>query len=89
MTKSEIVAELLANGWTQDRFGHYKIKLQRDYRIKMGAISCRLQVKSMNDWINITTTGYYKDCVIRKNSKGIRSMLIGKSLIKMENIPCM
>ena len=92
MIRTEIEANLKSNGWKQDRWGHWQIVIgDRNYRIKMGKIGCRFESKGeVGRWINRNTEPcYYKDVILKSNSKGKRAMLIGHCLLRMENIPCM
>jgi hypothetical protein len=59
MTHTEVAKWLAANGWTQDRHGHFH---KGDRRYKMQQLAVRLERKSSAGWVRLSS-GYYKHLV--------------------------
>ena len=92
MTKNELIANLKANRWYQDRFGHWRFRTTegKDFRIKANQLSVRFEVKNGKGWINLSSvTIYYKDIIVILNKKGERALKLGSRACRMVIDPCM
>lgn len=92
MKREDLETELVANGWTRDRWGHYqkdivhlhpeKGRLIRKYRIKMQKKSCRLEVRRKITgqwvWLRLTSSFYTKALVLEDGRVRIGSMFVGR-----------
>ena len=72
MTKDELIAWAMANGWKEDRYGHFQRtpcmpegcpREVRTYRLKLSNIAVRYEVKTSAGWVRIRS-GYYKNLTI-------------------------
>lgn len=73
MKREQFEAVLVADGWENDRFGHYQKAIrEREYRVKMQDLSCRIEVQARyeateyspakNEWVRLGG-GYYSKIV--------------------------
>ena len=69
MIKDELITWANANGWTEDRFGHFqKTNGTSRYRLKLSSIAARYEVKSTHGWVRLRS-GYYKNLNLTADGK--------------------
>ena len=69
MNKQHLIGWMAFNGWTIDRFGHYKKEINGNkYRMKVQATSLRYEVNSGTGWVRLRS-GYFKDLSISPDGK--------------------
>jgi hypothetical protein len=92
MKQDQIESFLIEADWIKDRWGHFQkpilrkyrtetVAAYRDFRIKIQANSCRLEIRNQenHEWIRITS-GFFKDITIVEK-EGKRKIKIGSCLI--------
>lgn len=69
MIKDDLITWAKANGWTEDRFGHFqKTNGTSRYRLKLRSIAARYEVKTTHGWVRLRS-GYYKNLNITADGK--------------------
>lgn len=91
MQVEEIKTWLLANGWKEDRYGHFQKETEsKRYRMKFQAQTVRFEVRIVmphdapDEWVRVAS-GYYKAVKIIEQGKYMNCLLIGTHALRPYN----
>jgi hypothetical protein len=69
MTRDELIAWAMRNGWTLDRWGHLKKEFDNGtHRIKLSRIAARHEISTPFGWARLAS-GYFKSLSINADDK--------------------
>lgn len=85
-TRFELVTELRASTWKEDRYGHFVVTHNdKKYRLKIQAMSVRFEKQALiagkNEWLRVISD-YYKNITVGER-EGKRVIRIGNRALPL------